>query len=212
MPGTAARRTNSTMPLDIVHYPDPVLYRVADPIAPEAIDDKLAETVEEMFGVMYSLRGVGLAAPQVGISKRLFIVNVQQSPDPDENRLSEIVFINPEILSATGEQIGEEGCLSIPQVLGKVTRANQIAVRYTDLSGKQHQIEATGYLARAIQHENDHIDGKLFIDYLSEAEKAMAEGRLKELRRIYDRRTARTKTRDARKGAKKGSKPRARKH
>ncbi|MGE0433760.1 MAG: peptide deformylase [Planctomycetota bacterium] len=187
--------------LEIVLYPDPVLLRVADPLDASEIDARLADTVEEMFRLMYSLRGVGLAAPQVGISKRFFIVNVQPDPDPDKNRLGERVFINPEILSRDGEQTREEGCLSIPQVLGKVTRPQTVTVRYTDLTGTQHEIEATGYFARAIQHENDHIDGKLFIDYLSTAEKAMAEGRLKEMRRLYDKKLGKQKKSDARRAA-----------
>ena len=172
------------MPLKIVKYPDPVLFRKAEAVAD--FDDRLHELVEGMFESMYAAEGVGLAAPQVGVSLRVFVVNVHARATRDEGRDAvrefEYVFVNPELFDLEGEQTGSEGCLSIPGVGGQVKRANRLHVRCVDAHGVPKQIEAEGYFARAIQHEYDHLEGKLFLDHLSVAERALAEGPLKRLR------------------------------
>ncbi|EGL82607.1 Peptide deformylase [Caldalkalibacillus thermarum TA2.A1] len=139
----------------IVKYPDPVLREKA--VEVKRIDERLHRLLNDMAETMYAAEGVGLAAPQVGISKRVFVVDVG-----DENGLLE--FINPEIIVKEGEQIGPEGCLSIPGVNGEVRRAQKIKVRAIDRNGETFELEAEDLLARAIQHELDHLNGVLFID------------------------------------------------
>ena len=114
------------------------------------------ELVEDMFETMYESNGVGLAAPQVGILKRIFVIDVT-GEDP-------MVFINPEILETSGEQTGYEGCLSVPGKSGIVTRANYVKAKATDLDGNEFIIEGEELLARAIQHENDHLNGQMYVD------------------------------------------------
>ncbi|GGK14150.1 peptide deformylase [Caldalkalibacillus thermarum] len=139
----------------IVKYPDPVLREKA--VEVKRIDERFHRLLDDMAETMYAAEGVGLAAPQVGISKRVFVVDVG-----DENGLLE--FINPEIIVKEGEQIGPEGCLSIPGVNGEVRRAQKIKVRAIDRNGETFELEAEDLLARAIQHELDHLNGVLFID------------------------------------------------
>lgn len=124
------------------------------------IDDDLRTLVRDMFETMYKNNGVGLAAPQVGVNKRLFIIDTGENP---------ITFINPEILETSGKETCNEGCLSLPGLQETVTRAKWVKARATDLDGTTFEIEADGLLARAIQHENDHLDGVLFIDRISKA-------------------------------------------
>ncbi len=120
------------------------------------ITPRIKELVEDMFETMYEANGVGLAAPQVGILKRIFVIDVT-GEDP-------MVFINPEILETSGEQTGYEGCLSVPGKSGIVTRANYVKAKATDLDGNEFVIEGEELLARAIQHENDHLNGKMYVD------------------------------------------------
>lgn len=120
------------------------------------ITPRIKELVEDMFETMYDANGVGLAAPQVGILKRIFVIDVT-GEDP-------MVFINPEILETSGEQTGYEGCLSVPGKSGIVTRANYVKAKATDLDGNEFIIEGEELLARAIQHENDHLNGKMYVD------------------------------------------------
>ena len=120
------------------------------------ITPRIKELVEDMFETMYETNGVGLAAPQVGILKRIFVIDVT-GEDP-------MVFINPEILETSGEQTGYEGCLSVPGKSGIVTRANYVKAKATDLDGNEFIIEGEELLARAIQHENDHLNGKMYVD------------------------------------------------
>ncbi len=120
------------------------------------ITPRIKELVEDMFETMYEANGVGLAAPQVGILKRIFVIDVT-GEDP-------MVFINPEILETSGEQTGYEGCLSVPGKSGIVTRANYVKAKATDLDGNEFIIEGEELLARAIQHENDHLNGKMYVD------------------------------------------------
>ena len=162
------------MKLDIVLWPDPVLLAGTEVIT--EVDDDLRAVVGEMRRVLFEERGVGLAAPQVGIAKRLMLVCPSGQPG------DEFVVINPEIVAMDGEEIGEEGCLSFPGIFGKVPRAVRITVRYQDLDGKHHEENMEGLLATCIQHEMDHLEGILFIDHLSRLKRQMALKKLKKLR------------------------------
>jgi peptide deformylase len=142
-----------TSPLQIVFYPDPVLLRAAVPVA--RVTPELAGFIAKMRETMYNDHGVGLAAPQVGIGLRIIVV------DTDDNFLA---LINPEIVSRDGSQTGPEGCLSLPDLHADVTRADVITVRGLTPQGKKITLTADGFLARALQHEIDHLDGILFID------------------------------------------------
>lgn len=147
--------------LPILLYPDKRLRIPGVPV--EVFDSELATLVENMAETMYSAPGVGLAAPQVGISLRLFIIDVAtREEDPSELR----VFINPELSEFEGKVRFEEGCLSFPGIHEEVARAERIAVRAQDVEGTPFQLEAEGLLAIAIQHETDHLDGKLMVDHL----------------------------------------------
>jgi peptide deformylase len=143
----------------ILHYPDPRLRRVADPVA--AVDDTIRLLVADMAETMYQAPGIGLAAPQLNESRRVIVIDVS------ENRNQLQVFINPEIVEKEGEQSLEEGCLSVPGIYEPLTRAARIKVRALDQDGQPFELEATGLLAVCIQHETDHLEGKIFVDYLS---------------------------------------------
>jgi peptide deformylase len=142
--------------LDIRVLGDPILREDTKPVT--EITDELRALVRNMFETMYLAKGIGLAAPQVGRTERLAVVDVDDNP---------LVIINPEVVHAEGKEKGEEGCLSIPDVYGDVERPARVRVRATDLDGKQIELEADGLFARCLQHEIDHLHGKLFIDYLS---------------------------------------------
>ena len=135
---------------------DKVLGKVCKPVT--EMTDRLSELIDDMIETMYDADGVGLAAPQVGILKRLFVIDV--SPEGHEP----IAFLNPEILSTDGEQSGYEGCLSVPGKSGIVTRPNYVKCRYQDRNMEWQEIEGEGLLARAILHENDHLDGHLYVE------------------------------------------------
>ena len=145
----------------IVKYPDPVLQRPAEPIT--VFDSKLRQLVDDMFTSMYEAEGIGLAAPQIGISKRLTIIDLSFQKKPEDK----IVLINPEIIEAEGKQYEDEGCLSLPDIRDKVHRAAYVRVRAQDAHGKSFEIEGDALLARAFQHEIDHLDGILFIYRIS---------------------------------------------
>ncbi|TPW30136.1 peptide deformylase [Martelella alba] len=150
----------TTKPMIIL--PDPILRKVSAPV--ERVDDELKKLAGDMLETMYEAPGIGLAAIQVGVPRRMLVLDVSK----DENKKEPMVFINPSILSASDERsIYEEGCLSIPDFFAEVERPAEVAVRYTDLDGKEQQLEADGLLATCLQHEMDHLDGVLFIDYLS---------------------------------------------
>ena len=142
--------------LDIRVLGDPILREDTKPV--DEITDDLRLLARNMFETMYLAKGIGLAAPQVGRTERMAVVDVEDNP---------LVIINPEILAAEGKAKGEEGCLSIPDVYGDVERPAKVRVRATDLDGKSFEIEADGLFARCLQHEIDHLHGKLFVDYLS---------------------------------------------
>lgn len=143
----------------IVKDPDPVLREIAKPVA--KVNDNIRKLLKDMAETMYDAQGVGLAAPQIGISKRVIVVDVG-----DENGLIEMV--NPEIVAREGEQLGPEGCLSIPGLSGDVVRSQKITVKGLDRNGNELIVEAEDFLARAFQHEVDHLNGMLFTDIAKE--------------------------------------------
>lgn len=146
----------------ILQLPDPVLRKVSTPV--QKIDAEIKKLIEDMFETMYDAPGVGLAAVQIGVTKR--VVTIDATRGDDEKK--PMVFINPEIVSASDEtDAKEEGCLSIAEFYEEVERPSQVKVRYMDEKGKTHEIEADGLLARALQHEIDHLNGVLFIDHIS---------------------------------------------
>jgi peptide deformylase len=145
--------------LPILQYPDPRLHKVAAPVA--RVDDAIRTLVRDMAQTMYSAPGVGLAATQVDVHKQVIVIDI--SPTHDQLK----VFINPEIVASRGTSDAEEGCLSVPGVFDKVERAEWIRVRALDAEGNPFELEADGLLAVCIQHEMDHLKGKVFVEYLS---------------------------------------------
>lgn len=164
--------------MEVTSYPDPVLRQKAKPV--EEISDAVVERVREMFEVMYDKRGVGLAAPQVSWSVQLCVIN----PTP-EDRSNERVCVNPVLSGLEGEEVGEEGCLCLPEVRGNLPRATRLTARYYDLSGHRHEVVAEGLLARIFQHEVDHLAGRLIIDRMTPASRSAVQGRLRELERAF---------------------------
>ncbi|MBN1783947.1 MAG: peptide deformylase [Alphaproteobacteria bacterium] len=171
--------------MEITYYPDPFLRKLADPI--DKITPAVLKTLDEMIEFMYVANGsggVGLAAPQIGLSKRLLVMD--PSSREDEKIKKPLFFINPVITHVSKEEVEyEEGCLSLPDIFAPVTRPEACIVKYLDRKGQEKTIEADGFLARVIQHELDHLDGKLFIDYLSPLRKQMVGKKLKLLEKIY---------------------------
>ncbi|TLD42792.1 MAG: Peptide deformylase [Candidatus Jettenia ecosi] len=163
--------------MNIIVYPEPVLRQKAKPLT--EINKEVYQKVEEMMELMCQANGVGLAAPQVGWSVRLFIIDVNDS------RCEDKVFINPTIIEETGELSKEEGCLSLPGIMSKVIRAQRIKARAYNLKGQKIEIEAEGLAARAWQHEIDHLNGCLFIDKISPANHLSISQQLKEFERSY---------------------------
>ena len=145
--------------LTILEYPDPRLRTRAEPV--ETVDDELRRLVDDMLETMYAAPGIGLAATQVDVHKRVLVLDISDTKDEPH------CFINPEILERNGVTFGEEGCLSVPGITDSVERAEQIRVRALDRSGESFEMDAEGLLAICIQHEIDHLDGTLFVDYLS---------------------------------------------
>jgi len=143
---------------NILVYPDPFLARKAAPVA--TVDDRVRTLIRDMFETMYAAEGVGLAANQVGVGKRVIVVDVS----PVDEGIAPIAVVNPEIVERRGTVVGEEGCLSVPGVQGEVCRAETVVVRGIDERGNPLQLTAEGILSRALQHEIDHLDGILFID------------------------------------------------
>jgi peptide deformylase len=149
--------------LDIVSLPDPVLRQVSAPIA--GVDKEVRRLADDMLATMYDAPGIGLAAVQVGILKRMVVIDIAKREEAPPNPQ---IYINPEISWSSEERsIYEEGCLSIPEFYEDVTRPASVRVRYTDIHGAQQEIEASGLLATCLQHEIDHLNGVLFIDYIS---------------------------------------------
>jgi peptide deformylase len=144
---------------EILHFPDPRLRNVAEPV--DVVDDEIRQLVDDMFETMYDAPGIGLASIQINVPRRVIVVDIS------EDKSSPLCFINPEILSKEGEESMDEGCLSVPDIFETVKRAEKIRVRALDRDGNAFEMDAEGLLAVCIQHEIDHLDGKLFVDYLS---------------------------------------------
>ncbi|NIP73536.1 MAG: peptide deformylase [Gammaproteobacteria bacterium] len=161
--------------LEILHYPDPRLRNRAEPVG--EVDDEVRRLVDDMFETMYAAPGIGLAATQVNVPKQVIVLDVSESRDQP------LCLIDPMILRADGEREMEEGCLSVPGVYELVTRAERIEVRALDRDGAPFEMEAHGLLAVCIQHEMDHLEGKLFVDYLSQLKK-------QRIRKKLEKRTA----------------------
>jgi peptide deformylase len=162
---------------EIVKYPDPILSKRGEPV--KAFDDKLKTLVEEMFESMYAAQGIGLAAPQIGISQRLTVIDISFKKNPEEK----IVLINPEIVQREGKQFEEEGCLSLPEIREKVRRAARVKVKAQDVNGKWFEIDGEELLARAFQHEIDHLDGILFIDHLSRLKRDLVKSKIRKMQK-----------------------------
>jgi peptide deformylase len=163
--------------LGIRTYGDPVLRAQAEPVA--RIDQTVEQLVQGMVETMYEDHGVGLAAPQVGTSQRLIVVDLSLGQDQDHP----LPMINPRIGEAEGEEALEEGCLSLPDIYETVVRAARITVAYQDLAGEGKQMDCNGLLARIVQHETDHLDGMLFVDRISLLKRQLLGARLRRLAR-----------------------------
>jgi peptide deformylase len=159
----------------IVKFGDPVLERPATPVT--VFDDKLRKLVEDMFESMYAAHGVGLAAPQIGIAKRLAVIDVTFKEDPN----ARLVLVNPEIIHKEGKQRASEGCLSLPEFRADVTRANRVTVRAQDLDGKVFEKTGEELLARALLHETDHLNGRLFIHHISALKRDLIKRKIRKL-------------------------------
>jgi len=159
--------------LHILRYPDPRLNTVAKPVAD--VDDRIRRLVDDMLETMYAAPGIGLAAPQVGVSRRIFVIDTSSDTEPDQV----IVLANPEIVEAAEEVEFEEGCLSVPDYSAKVKRARRVAVRGHNRHGHPVEVRGEDLLARALQHEIDHLEGTLFIDRLSPFRREIAKKKLK---------------------------------
>jgi peptide deformylase len=159
---------------DIITLPDPILRKTSAPV--ERIDEELRQLADDMLETMYAAPGVGLAAVQVGVLRRLIVLDTAKDEEPP----APLVMINPEIVALGSEKrVHEEGCLSIPDVRVEIERPSTLTVRYVDRDGKEQTLEAEGLLATAIQHEVDHLNGKLIIDYLSRLKRDIIERRFK---------------------------------
>lgn len=159
----------------IVKYPDPVLAQKAETIT--EFDAELQTLVDDMFESMYAAEGIGLAAPQIGILKRLTVIDTSLGKNPEDK----VVLINPEIISREGRQVEEEGCLSLPDIRDKVSRDYKVTVRAQDATGKWFEMDGEDLLSRAFQHELDHLDGVLFIDRISRLKRDLILRRIRKL-------------------------------
>lgn len=194
------------MKLPIVAYGDPILRKKTSEIEDNYPD--LKQLIDNMFETMYAAHGVGLAAPQVGLPIRLFVIDASPFAEDDEDgagdpSLKEFkkVFINPIIVSESGEKKGFfEGCLSIPDINEEVMRAPNVVLNYLDENFEEHEVELTGLAARVVQHEYDHLEGKLFLDKLGALKKTMLKGRLEAISKGQVRVSYKMKFPNAKKG------------
>ncbi|MEN3352364.1 MAG: peptide deformylase [Betaproteobacteria bacterium] len=161
--------------LPILHYPDPRLHKVARPVA--AVDERIRKLITDMAETMYAAPGIGLAATQVDVHERVLIIDISEA----RNHLQ--AFINPEIIESSGEAENEEGCLSVPGFFDTIRRAERIKVRALDSQGEPFIIETDGLLAVCIQHEIDHLEGKVFVEYLSRLKQQRIAAKLKKQQR-----------------------------
>lgn len=163
--------------LKIVHYPEPVLLQVGKPVGEDEFNEDLKRLVEDMFETMYDARGVGLAAPQVAVSKRLFVMDCLT----EEGEPNPIALINPEIVAQEGEQVGDEGCLSFPGIYTTVRRELRTVVRFRDVTGEMQELDLTDLSARCVLHETDHCDGIVFLDRMTSLKRQLAKRKIKKL-------------------------------
>ena len=161
------------MILPIVKYGDPVLQNAGEDV--NDVDGRLADFIGNMFETMYEAKGVGLAGPQVALSKKLFVMDVSSGKESKDR----IVCINPQIVETKGKVISEEGCLSFPGIYFEVERPEIVTVSAIDINGKEFTFEVNGIAARCVLHENDHINGKLFIEFLSPLKRDLLKRRIK---------------------------------
>jgi peptide deformylase len=161
--------------LNILHFPDPRLRNVARPV--EQVDDTIRQLLDDMLETMYDAPGIGLAATQVNVDKRIVVIDIS------EERNQPLYLINPEILELDGVEEMEEGCLSVPGVYELVQRADRVRIRSLDREGQPFELAAEGLLAVCIQHEIDHLDGKLFVDYLSQLKRTRIRKKLEKEQR-----------------------------
>ena len=165
--------------LPILEFPDPRLRTLAVPVDPSRLaDPAFQRLIDDMFETMYEAPGIGLAASQVDVHQRFMVIDVS------EDKSRPLVFVNPEISARSGEQVYQEGCLSVPGIFADVTRANEITVRALDRHGQSFELAVDGLLAVCIQHEMDHLLGKLFVDYLSPLKREMVRKKLAKQRKL----------------------------
>jgi peptide deformylase len=164
--------------LEIIKYPDPRLRKISAPV--EVFDQRLKDLATRMIGMMRDARGVGLAAPQVGENIRMFVMNPTGQEGDDH------VYVNPVLADAEGEEEGEEGCLSLPNINAKVWRSKTLKMQARDLHGNPIEEQATGYIARIWQHETDHLNGTMIIDRMGPVARLAARRALKELEQKWD--------------------------
>jgi peptide deformylase len=162
--------------LNILHYPDPRLRQKAQPVA--VVDESIKKLIDNMLETMYQAPGIGLAATQVNVAKQVVVIDIS------EDRSSPLVLINPEVIARQGIAESEEGCLSVPEIFEPITRAAEIIVRYLDREGQEREIQAQDLLATCIQHELDHLTGKLFIDYLSNLKRNRIRKKMEKQQRL----------------------------
>ncbi len=168
--------------LPIVTYDDPILRQKTNEV--DELTDHIKTLITDMFETMYNSDGVGLAAPQIGSSLSIFVIDADSAIEEGGITPGPLAFINPEIINKKGEKIqADEGCLSIPNITDKVTRPDSIVIKYLDQNFNQREEEYTGWVSRVIQHEYDHLQGVLFIDHLSAFRRRMHKSELKEIKR-----------------------------
>ena len=165
---------------EVVKYPDPVLAMRGEEVT--VFDGALKTLVEEMFESMYAAQGIGLAAPQIAISKRITVIDVSFGKEEKDK----IALINPEIVKSEGRQVEEEGCLSLPEIREKVVRAERVTVRAQNVDGEWFEVDGDELLARALQHEIDHLDGVLFIDRISRLKRELVLRKIRKLQKNGD--------------------------
>lgn len=165
--------------LRIVHYPERVLLEVGKPVLEDEFNGELNQLVDDMFETMYSSDGVGLAAPQVDVSKRLFVMDCSGGEDESQK----LALINPEILHVEGEQYGDEGCLSFPGIYTKVKREMRTIVKFQDVNGELQELDLEDLPARCVLHETDHCDGIVFLDRMSVLKREMSRRKINKLRK-----------------------------
>lgn len=164
--------------LDILHFPDPRLRNIAQPVT--EVDDAVRQLIDNMFETMYTAPGIGLAATQVNVSQRIVVIDIS------EDKKQPLCLINPELLERQGVEEMDEGCLSVPGVYETVQRAEKVRVRALDRDGHTFELETDGLLAVCLQHEIDHLDGKLFVDYLSQLKRTRIRKKLEKNQRTPD--------------------------